>query len=271
MTTRKVNLVVKALNEMGIVAEIKTVQKIDGEHKGLSFGTGNVRPTMYFTEEHEKMTSKEIAKWFADKYEHLSKAPEVDASAMMTREYIKSHVHTRLVPASACVSDKARKDFLDLVKLFYIDTPIEGGTITLTTQHLEHIGITVDELDSWASDSYEVKGLHETLMEMNPEMSQMLFDAPDYEEQLVLSNTKKIFGAAAMTDKNILELALDKLGVDSLYILPSSIHECLAVAMGDPEELRNLVLEVNDTRVVPQERLSYNVYKYERGGELEIA
>lgn len=270
MTTRMMNLVVKALEEMGIVASVTTVQKIDGEHKGLSFGTGNVRPTMYFTEEHEKMTSKEIAKWFADKYEHLSKAPEVDASAMMTREYIKSHVHTRLVPASAYVNDKARKDFLDLVKLFYIDTPIEGGTITLTTQHLEHIGITVDELDSWASDTYEVKGMFETMMELDPKMAQML-DAPDYEEQLVLSNTKKIFGAAAMTDKNILELALDKLGVDSLYILPSSIHECLAVAMGDPDELRNLVCEVNDTQVVPQERLSYNIYKYERGGELEIA
>ena len=74
-----------------------------------------------------------------------------------------------------------------------------------------------------------------------------------------------------MTDKNILELALDKLGVDSLYILPSSIHEVLAIAMGDPDELRQLVCEVNDTQVVPQERLSYNVYKYERGGELEIA
>jgi hypothetical protein len=267
------NLVVKALEEMGIVASITTAQMIDGEHKGLSFGTGNVRPTMYFTEEHEKMTSKEIAKWFADKYEHMPKAPEVDASAMMTREYIKSHVHAKLVPASAAyVNDKARKDFLDLVKLYYIDTPIEGGTITLLESHLKHAGITVDELDSWASDAYEVKGMYETLMEMNPQMTEMLGVAPEHEEQLVLSNTKKINGAAAMTDKKILELALDKLGVDTLYILPSSIHEVLAVAaMGDPDELRQLVCEVNDTQVVPKERLSYNVYKYERGGELEIA
>lgn len=270
MTTRMMNLVVKALKEMGIVASVTTVQKIDGEHKGLSFGTGNVRPTMYFTEEHEKMTSKEIAGWFADKYKHLPATPEVDASAMMTREYIKSHVHAKLVPNSAYVNDKARKDFLDLVKLYYIDTPIEGGTVTLLESHLKHSGITVDELDSWASDSYEVKGMFETMMELNPGMAQML-GAPEHEEQLVLSNSKKINGAAAMTDKNILELALDKLGVDSLYILPSSIHEVLAIAMGEPDELRNMVCEVNDTQVAPEERLSYNVYKYERGGELEIA
>jgi hypothetical protein len=114
--------------------------------------------------------------------------------------------------------------------------------------------------------------MYETLMEMNPQMTEMLGVAPEHEEQLVLSNTKKINGAAAMTDKKILELALDKLGVDTLYILPSSIHEVLAVAaMGDPDELRQLVCEVNDTQVVPKERLSYNVYKYERGGELEIA
>lgn len=270
MTTRMMNLVVKALKEMGIVAEITTVQMIDGEHKGLSFGTGNVRPTMYFTEEHEKMTSKEIAGWFADKYKHLPATPEVDASAMMTREYIKSHVHAKLVPYSNYVNGKASKGFLDLYKLFYIDTPIESGTITLTTQHLEHIGVTIDELDSWASDSYEVKGMFETIMKLNPEMAQMLW-APEHEEQLVLSNDKKFYGAAAITNKAVLDLACDKLGADTIYILPSTIHEVLAVAMGDPDELKQMVLEVNDTRVVPQERLSYNVYKYERGGELEIA
>lgn len=270
MTTRKMNLVVKALEEMGITATITTVQKIDGEHKGLSFGTGNVKPTMYFTEEHEKMTSKEIAEWFADKYKHFPATPEVDASAMMTREYIKSHVHAKLVPASAYVNDKARKEFLDLVKIYYIDTSIEGGTVTLLESHLKHAGITVDELDSWASDDYEAKGMFETLMELNPQMAAMLPE-PEFEDQLVLSNAKKINGAAAMTDKKILELALDKLGVDSLYILPSSIHEVLAVAMGTPEELRQMVCEVNDSQVAPDERLSYNVYKYERGGELEIA
>lgn len=271
MTTRKMNLVVKALEEMGIVASVTTVQKIDGEHKGLSFGTGNVRPTMYFTEEHEKMTAKKIAEWFADKYKHFPETPEIDASAMMTRDYIKEHVHAKLVPSSAYVNDKARKDFLDLVKIYYIDTAIEGGTITLLESHLKHIGITVDELDSWASDDYEAKGMFETLMELNPQMAEMLGVAPEHEEQLVLSNTKKINGAAAMTDKKILELALDKLGVDTLYILPSSIHEVLAVAMGTPEELREMVCEVNDTQVAPEERLSYNVYRYERGGELEIA
>ena len=37
------------------------------------------------------------------------------------------------------------------------------------------------------------------------------------------------------------------------------------------DELRDMVCEVNDTKVVPQERLSYNVYRYTIGGELEIA
>ena len=270
MTQRMMNLVVKAIEAAGIKAELTTVQKNNETLTGVTFGDGKVRPTMYFTEEYDGMTSKAIAELMIQRYKNLPKTPEIDAEEMMTRDYIKNHVHMKLVPYSNYVNGKASKGFLDLYKLFYIDTPIEGGTITLTTQHLEHIGITVDELDSWASDTYEVKGMFETMMELNPGMAQML-GAPEHEEQLVLSNSKKINGAAAMTDKNILELALDKLGVDSLYILPSSIHEVLAVAMGEPEELRNLVCEVNDTQVVPQERLSYNVYKYERGGELEIA
>lgn len=270
MTERKMNMVVKQLEEMGIKAELTTVQKMGGEHKGIVLGSGNVRPTLYFTEGHEKLSARQIAQQFAEKYDSLPKTPEIDAGAMMTREYVKDHVHAKLVPMSDYVTGKAHVKFLDMVKLFYIDTPIENGTITILESHLGHIGATVEELDAWASDDYEAKGMFETLMELNPQMAEML-GAPEHEEQLVLSNTKKINGAAAMTDKKILELALDKLGADTLYILPSSIHEVLAVAMGTPEELREMVCEVNDTQVAPEERLSYNVYKYERGGELEIA
>lgn len=251
MTTRMMNLVVKAINAAGIKAELTTVQKNNETLTGVTFGDGKVRPTMYFSDEYDGMPSKAIAELMIQRYENLPKTPEIDAEEMMTRDYIKNHVHMKLVPYSNYVNSKASKGFLDLYKLFYIDTPIEGGTITLTTQHLEHIGITVDELEAWAEDSYEVS-------EMIPQM-------------LILSNETKFNGAAAITNKAVLNLACERLGADTIYILPSSIHECLAIAMGDPDELRNMVCEVNDTQVVPQERLSYNVYKYERGGELEIA
>jgi hypothetical protein len=246
------NMVVREINAAGIYAKLTEVQKNNLTKIGVTIGDGTVRPTMYFTEEFDGMTSKEIAKLMIERYENLlPKIPEFDPNKIMTRDYIKEHVHTKLVPYSDYVTGKAYKKFVDLYKLFYIETPIDDGYITLTTQHLELAGVTVDELEAWAEDSYEVS-------EMIPQM-------------LILSNETKFNGAAAITNKAVLDLACNKLGAEMIYILPSSVHEVLAVAMGDPDELKQMVCEVNDTRVVPQERLSYNVYKYERGGELEIA
>lgn len=270
MTTRMMNLVVKAIEAAGIKAELTTVQKNNETLTGVTFGDLTVRPTLYFTEEYDGMTSKQIAEKLIEKYESLPKAPEVDIDAIMNKDYIRENVKMKLVPESPYIEDKAKKQFLDLYELFYIPTQVPNGYITLTENHLFRLGISVHELERWAKNSYEVKGMYETLMEMNPQMAELL-PKPEHEEQLVLSNTEKLYGATAITSKAVLDHACDRLGAETIYILPSSIHECLALAMGEPDELRNMVCEVNDTQVVPQERLSYNVYKYTLGGELEIA
>ena len=244
-------MVVKAIEKQGIKAELVKVQKNNVELMGITMGEGRVRPNMYFTEEHEKWTVAKIAGSFILKYDKLPQATSIDAYELMSRNYIEKHVHMKLVPESKYIIGKACKKFVDLYKLFYIDTPMKDGYITLTTQHLELAGVTVDELEAWAEDSYEVS-------EMIPQM-------------LILSNETKFNGAAAITNKAVLDLACNKLGAEMIYILPSSVHEVLAVAMGDPDDLRNMVCEVNDTKVLPQERLSYNVYKYTLGRELEIA
>ena len=52
---------------------------------------------------------------------------------------------------------------------------------------------------------------------------------------------------------------------DSLYLLPSSVHEVIAIpasAAGDPKELPSLVQEINLTEVAPEEILSDCVYYY---------
>lgn len=53
---------------------------------------------------------------------------------------------------------------------------------------------------------------------------------------------------------------------DDLYILPSSIHEVLAVpaSMGTPESLAEMVSEVNMNEVSLDERLSNQVYHYDK-------
>jgi hypothetical protein len=65
-------------------------------------------------------------------------------------------------------------------------------------------------------------------------------------------------------EKNLSELS-KKLG-DDLYILPSSIHEVMAVPASQftPEELVETVNQVNSDAVDVSERLSDQVYHYDR-------
>ncbi len=56
----------------------------------------------------------------------------------------------------------------------------------------------------------------------------------------------------------------EQMGTD-LFILPSSVHEIIAVStdMGDPESLAQMVQDVNGGQVSPEEQLSDHVYRYD--------
>ena len=62
-------------------------------------------------------------------------------------------------------------------------------------------------------------------------------------------------------------LPLTRFGAErNLYILPSSVHEVLAVSteLTEPEELAQMVAEVNMQKVALEERLSNQVYHYDK-------
>ena len=88
----------------------------------------------------------------------------------------------------------------------------------------------------------------------------------------VLTNKQKLNGAAEVLNRSVMERIIGQIGKD-FYILPSSIHEVLIVpAMPDMEAsmLEDMVREVNQTQVNPEDRLSDNVYVYTEGG-LQLA
>lgn len=85
----------------------------------------------------------------------------------------------------------------------------------------------------------------------------------------VLSNRDRLFGAAAILYAESLKLLTKRLN-KNLIILPSSVHEVLLVpddGMKEKDFFKDMVREVNDSQVEPEERLSYNVYYYDRVSE----
>ena len=67
-----------------------------------------------------------------------------------------------------------------------------------------------------------------------------------------------------MYEENLHNLA--ELYGGDLYVIPSSVHEMLVLPADSdmlPDEIANIVQEVNQMAVQPEERLSNQVYRYD--------
>ena len=81
----------------------------------------------------------------------------------------------------------------------------------------------------------------------------------------VLSNVQRVQGASCMLYPGLLKQLAGK-EENSFYILPSSIHEVILLTdrrMETPEQLKEMIAEVNRTQVAPEEVLSDSLYYYD--------
>lgn len=121
----------------------------------------------------------------------------------------------------------------------------------------DFMGIDLDALP----EEDDMKVFLESLLEEGIE--EMGEDAPLL---YVLTNDCKINGAAVLFYPGMKEQIAEQLGGD-YFVLPSSIHEVLVLAdQGnmDYRELKDMVNEVNETEVAPDEVLTGEVYFYDR-------
>ena len=172
------------------------------------------------------------------------------------------------------------REFQDLAIVYRIVvqiTPDEGIASAMITNDLaKAMGLSEEEIFNLAAENtkkifpVKIQTMAEVLkgmFEKNGMPEEMIEEMiPQDEMQMyVITNTYNMNGAGAMLyEKEIAELA-DKVGGD-LLILPSSIHEVIAIPdMGrDPKELADMVREINASQVNLSERLSNQVYKYDR-------
>lgn len=121
----------------------------------------------------------------------------------------------------------------------------------------DFMGINLDEL----SDEDGMKSFLEAIFEEG--MADMEQDAPP---MYVLTNESKLNGAAVLFYPEIQEKIAEQLGGD-YFVLPSSVHEVLIVpdqGILEYQELKDLVNDVNNTQVPPDEVLTGEVYSYDK-------
>lgn len=175
------------------------------------------------------------------------------------------------------------KNFLDLLLYcrFIINKNENGVASTVVQNHmLKEWGISEEELweaafSNLKTEEFDIKNVNEVLRFIFPEGD--LTGLPDknkFESALyVLTNKYQNRGAIGMLRIDLLE-KFAEWGDCNLYILPSSIHEVLLLRDDEIplDELRRMVRSVNRGVVDEMERLSDEVYHYQRGsGKVEIA
>lgn len=169
-----------------------------------------------------------------------------------------------------------REDLALIYKVLINREDAGTATITIQNDHLPFWNMTKEEVHELAMKNTRellpitVQSMNDVMREifskdgMDEEMLEILCDdRPADEQMFVISNASKVNGAASMFYEDVLSDLAEKMGTN-LYILPSSIHESIAVSakMGSPEHLAQMVAEINEGQVTPEEQLSDHVYLY---------
>ena len=244
----------------------------------------NISPTIYLNDfyrdyEEGKALDEVIAviedMWVKAKID----MPKFDISFLSDYSSVKEQISAKLINAernSELLAGCPHIVIGDLAVLFIVilsKDSFGAGSITITNDNYEKWGVTKETLlaDALSNFSATSQNIYEVLMEMLAGRSESL--PSNLEDDLgiaqtpmiVISNTDKMFGAFAMLEEKELKKVAEK-EKSNLFILPSSIHELIAVPDSNGMEakiLKNMVEEVNASEVEEQDKLSDNVYYYD--------
>lgn len=261
MTTKKRNMVIKELENLGYKTEITSINKNGISKDGIVINNNGINPIFYL--ENYDGTAKEIAKVISEQYETNYKS-NIDVNDIMDLNNAKDNII--MCVRNACDDIAVTKQFCDLNIYFRVTINMDeyyNASTVVTKDLLDIWGITVDELFNIAVNNMKDKYMFQTTMEtIGVDANSINCDEGMY----VCTTKDKTYGASVMTDISILDKVAEILD-DDLYILPSSIHEVILIRKSfgvSYQELANMIKEINEVEVSPEERLSDHPYLYNR-------
>ena len=268
---------------------ISPAQKVNRTMDGLSVyknGDTQIFPTIYVEDMYRHYQScndlEAVFRRSAGKYAEMlgiAKSFETDLSM----EHFKDNVMMCLVNTEqnqellADVPNRAFHDLSVIYRWVIGGIPDAAGSVIVTDSVAKMAGVTEEELFQCASKNTRqispvsiitIQELLFELMPLPPEMKSMFAQEKGPEENMwVITNENRYNGAVSMLYEESLHELAEEVG-DDLFILPSSIHEVIAIpagmAEGNPAYLAEMVHDVNMGELELEERLSNSVYHYDR-------
>lgn len=269
--------------------KVDSVEKVNRKLDGLSLLMENektmISPTLYINDMYEKYlktgdlqaTMREAAETM-DAVFREAEIPPLDIS-MAKDNIIFQLVNT--IQNEDMLKNLPHREFQDLSIMYrwVVDVGQKGiSSVVISNDLAKSLGMGEEQLFKVAAENTKrilppaVKSMDKVIREMfiadgvPPEVADMMIgEIPPERGMWIISNERGIEGAASMLYENELHKLSVQLGTD-LFILPSSIHEVIAIPADDlkPEELAQTVSEINMGQVALGERLSNQVYYYDK-------
>jgi len=152
------------------------------------------------------------------------------------------------------------------------------ASISIGQAHLDAWGVTADEVRAVAESNLLRENVQ--FRDMNDVLKTYLEESGDetlqcYTEDFsvsepgglyVLKTDRECYGANVILRKDVMK-RISKRFNDDFYILPSSQHEVIVISVKQSppfEALQRMVKEINEEEVEPQDRLSDDLFYYDR-------
>lgn len=272
---------------------IHQAKKVNRTLDGLTVlpeGNAQVFPTIYINDMYEHyQICGDLETVLRDAAGHYVQAAEMvrerqPGDVMDAKmEHFKENVIMCLINTEQngeLLADVPNRQFHDLSVVYrwvVEETPDAVGSVIVSNKLAEMAGMTEEELFRCASKNtreknpVKITSIQEIMfnaLSVPPEMRDMFGQEPTPADNMwIIGNEKGINGAASMLYEENLHQLAEKLG-DDLLILPSSIHEVIAIpaemAEGGLGRLTEMVQEINMGSLELKERLSNSVYHYDR-------
>lgn len=210
-------------------------------------------------------------------FEAMKKNNALDtyAKKFLDPDWMKEHVYIRLTSDAKYAENYVHRKTADLYMIPYVQFDEEHMT-NIKSIYTETSKITDDEVFLAAMKNMDKECVLNSLDDIvsYPLLDKSISDLPNYMEKrkeddipmLVVTNTSKFFGAASIFCERV-QNRLDELFPNGYYLVPSSIHEFIAVdkQILIPESLKEVIFDMNKNVVEKEEQLSDAAYYFENG------
>lgn len=260
------------------------VEKLQGEsYRGISFQNGDFpvqgnlnMENAFHLHESGRPYSHILRDTEQAIMQQMDRMPQFNLGVMTNYEAMKPKLMTELIPQKGNedrLADVPHEKIEDLALIYRVDFgETSGGRMStvITNQMLGEFGITQEQLHQDAVENSAITH-PASLRSMQEVMASMMGMEPEPpmpgEPLMLVATTEGAFmGASVIQYPGFMDMAAEKVGGD-FFILPSSIHEVLLIpddGKADFHELAAMVQSINETQVAPADRLSDNVYHYDK-------